>query len=85
MKKKLSQEDVDRILELMDDLIAVPRGKALAIVDEVRKYLAEHDFSENYTIEIKILLGLARYYINDRDTKRANDVLQGALNLAEKK
>ncbi|MCB5267067.1 MAG: tetratricopeptide repeat-containing sensor histidine kinase [Candidatus Cloacimonetes bacterium] len=83
MKKEFTKAVKTKVFAQIEDIIRLERTAALEVIDEILELLDTVDLSKNPEDEISILIGLARYYVNSRDTNSAEAVLQRALNVAE--
>jgi signal transduction histidine kinase len=83
MKNAITTEAVSRIFELLEEMVLVERTAALEMLAEVERFLEETDFSGSDVDQINMLIGVARFHINGRDTTKAYDALTAALKIAE--
>ncbi len=83
MKTTITDDSLQHIFAILDDLIRVDHVKAQSILAEIESYLDNADFTEYWISQINILIGIARYHINGRDATKAHKVLMRALKLAE--
>ncbi len=80
--KQTSKDEKARISQLLDDMLNVKRTEAQQMYREVEQYLTHVDAEKHPQERIRILLGLARYWVFAKDIDKILDLMQEAQSLA---
>ena len=83
MKKTYTTEDLSRVFAQLDELAKVERAQALQILAEIEEFLQNTDFGDDCSSYVNILIGIARFHVNAKDTNAAYAALKEALKAAE--